>query len=108
MARQKSEWDLEYDVVVLGTGAGGLAATLTGILSTYAYRSAPASTLAPMQYFEIVSATILAWYVFGDFPDAVKWLGIAIIMGSGLYILWRERKTASAPVSKSGEFTPPP
>ena len=29
MARQKSEWDLEYDVVVLGTGAGGLAATLT-------------------------------------------------------------------------------
>lgn len=30
MARQKSEWDLEYDVVVLGTGAGGLAATLTG------------------------------------------------------------------------------
>ncbi len=88
--------------------AVGLAATLTGILSTYAYRSAPASTLAPMQYFEIVSATILAWYVFGDFPDAVKWLGIAIIMGSGLYILWRERKTASAPVSKSGEFTPPP
>lgn len=86
----------------------GLIATLSGILSTYAYRSAPASTLAPIQYFEIVSATILAWYVFGDFPDGVKWLGIAIIMGSGLYILWRERKTASAPVSKSGEFTPPP
>ena len=86
----------------------GIAATLTGILSTYAYRSAPASTLAPMQYFEIVSATILAWHVFGDLPDAVKWLGIAIIMGSGLYILWRERQAASSPVSKSGEFTPPP
>jgi S-adenosylmethionine uptake transporter len=36
-------------------------------------------------------------------PDALKWLGIAIIIGSGLYIIWRERrvnKTASiAPVS---------
>lgn len=73
------------------------------MLGVYAYRAAPASVLAPLQYLEIVSATIFGWLVFGDLPDALKWLGIAIIIGSGLYIIWRERqvqKTAGiAPVS---------
>ncbi|QFI67079.1 DMT family transporter [Sinorhizobium alkalisoli] len=78
----------------------GVAATVSGVLGVYAYRAAPASVLAPLQYLEIVSATILGWLVFGDLPDALKWLGIAIIIGSGLYIIWRERrlqKTAGTP-----------
>ncbi|MXN43953.1 EamA family transporter [Shinella kummerowiae] len=69
-----------------------VAATIAGVLGVYAYRSAPASTLAPLQYLEIVSATILGWWVFGHLPDAVKWLGIAIIIASGLYVIWRERQ----------------
>jgi S-adenosylmethionine uptake transporter len=81
----------------------GVTATISGVLGVYAYRAAPASVLAPLQYLEIVSATIFGWLVFGDLPDALKWLGIAIIIGSGLYIIWRERqvqKTATvAPVS---------
>ncbi|MCV9999842.1 DMT family transporter [Pararhizobium sp. YC-54] len=81
----------------------GVTATISGVLGVYAYRAAPASVLAPLQYLEIVSATIFGWLVFGDLPDALKWLGIAIIIASGLYIIWRERrinKTASiAPVS---------
>lgn len=77
-----------------------VAATIAGVLGVYAYRSAPASTLAPLQYLEIVSATVLGWWVFGHLPDAIKWLGIAIIIGSGLYVIWRERqvgKTATSP-----------
>lgn len=80
--------------------AAAIAATIAGVLGVYAYRSAPASTLAPLQYLEIVSATILGWWVFGDLPDALKWLGISIIICSGLYVIWRERqvnKTASIP-----------
>ncbi len=78
----------------------GVTATVSGVLGVYAYRAAPASVLAPLQYLEIVSATIFGWLVFGDLPDALKWLGIAIIIGSGLYIIWRERqvqKTAGTP-----------
>jgi len=78
----------------------GITATISGVLAVYAYRAAPASVLAPLQYLEIVSATILGWLVFGDLPDALKWLGIAIIITSGLYIIWRERKlqkSASVP-----------
>ncbi|RUM08221.1 DMT family transporter [Rhizobium chutanense] len=85
-------------------GVGAMAA-IAGIFGVYAYRAAPASTLAPLQYFEIVSATIFAWLVFGDFPDAMKWLGIVIIMASGFYILWRERRFASKPVSDTSEVT---
>ncbi len=98
-----------FDPVVPGMTASlyllgvGVTATISGVLGVYAYRAAPASVLAPLQYLEIVSATIFGWLVFGDLPDALKWLGIAIIIASGLYIIWRERminKTASiAPVS---------
>lgn len=99
---------LPGNIAAMGQLVGvSLAATTSGILSVYAYRCAPASTLAPLQYFEIVSATVLGWYVFGNFPDALKWLGIAIIIASGLYILWRERKTASR-LPPSGEPTPNP
>ena len=89
-------------------GGVGVMAAIAGILGVYAYRAAPASTLAPLQYFEIVSATIFAWLVFGDFPDALKWLGILIIIASGLYIIWRERRFASRPVSDTSEATRAP
>lgn len=87
-----------FTVLLWLVGVGFFAA-LSGILAVYAYRAAPASVLAPLQYFEIVSATLFGWLVFGDFPDAVKWLGIAIIIGSGLYIIWRERRVAAKPVT---------
>jgi S-adenosylmethionine uptake transporter len=70
----------------------GLSATVSGILSIYAYRAAPASVLAPLQYLEIVTACLVAYLVFGDFPDLLKWVGIAIIMASGLFVIWREDK----------------
>jgi drug/metabolite transporter (DMT)-like permease len=91
--------DLTTTTWMVGVGA---VAALSGLLAVYAYRAAPASVIAPLQYFEIVSATLLGWLVFGDFPDPVKWLGISIIIGSGLYIIWRERRAASLkPVTNS-------
>jgi S-adenosylmethionine uptake transporter len=89
--------DAENMVYIAGAAA---AATVAGVLGVYAYRAAPASTLAPLQYLEIVSATILGWWVFGHLPDALKWVGIAIIIGSGLYVIFRERqlnRTATTP-----------
>lgn len=65
------------------------------LLVVRAFRMAPLSLLAPFQYFEIISATILGYAVFGDFPNAWKWVGIGIIVGSGLFILWRERVNAT-------------
>lgn len=73
--------------------AGGLLA-LTFLLITHAFSKVEASLLAPFQYLEIVGATVVGLLVFGDFPDALTWLGTAIILGSGVYVFHRERKAA--------------
>ena len=51
--------------------------------------------LAPLGYLEIVAGTAFGWFFFGDFPTPATWLGIAVIAGSGLYILNRERVRAA-------------
>lgn len=61
-----------------------------------AFAHAPPSVLAPLNYLEIVAATALGWLVFDDFPDGQTWVGIALIVGSGLYIVHRERIAAAA------------
>ncbi|WP_299347964.1 DMT family transporter [uncultured Maritalea sp.] len=70
---------------------------LAYVLIAEAFKRAPASLLAPFQYIEIVAATILGYLVFGDFPDALTWLGIAIILGSGLYVFYREQYADQSP-----------
>ena len=69
----------------------GLIATVGHLLMVAAFARAHASLLAPFQYVELVSATILGFVVFGDFPEAATWFGVAIIVGSGLYVFHRER-----------------
>jgi len=81
--------------VLLSTGVSG---ALGHLLQIGAYRNAPASTLAPFIYIQIVSASALGWLVWGDFPSPLSWLGIAIVCGSGVtigLIEWRRRAHAS-------------
>ena len=60
-------------------------------LIVLAFAHAPAVVLAPLNYLEIVSATILGYIVFGNFPDSYTWIGIAIIISCGIYIAHRAR-----------------
>ena len=71
----------------------GFWAAASHMCMTVALNCAPASTLAPLHYLEIVTAVALGYLVFGDFPNALTWAGIAIIVASGLYIIHRERIT---------------
>jgi drug/metabolite transporter (DMT)-like permease len=75
--------------------AVGLIATVGHLMVVHAFQRAPASVLAPFTYIEIVSATALSYLVFGEIPQGMKWLGIAIIVGAGLYVWWRERVAAA-------------
>lgn len=70
----------------------GVLGTTGHLLFVQASRLAPSSLIAPMQYFEIACAALLGYLVFGDFPDFWKWVGIAIIVGSGAYVLWGESR----------------
>jgi S-adenosylmethionine uptake transporter len=81
------------NALVLMVGMG-VVATTGHLLLTQAFRFAPAGILAPFQYLEIISATALGYLVFGDLPDDLTVIGVAIIVGSGLYIFHRERMNA--------------
>jgi len=74
----------------------GLASTVSHMSMSYALKYAPSSTLAPLHYFEMLTATLFGYLVFGDFPNALTWVGIGIITASGLYIIHRERVSAAA------------
>ena len=69
----------------------GVVATISHLCITYALRFAPAGTVAPLQYLEIVGATVIGYLAFGDFPQPLTWVGIAIIVASGIYVFARER-----------------
>lgn len=81
-------------LVLFGTGFWG---SLGHLLQIQAYRKAPASLLAPFVYLQIIAAAVLGWLVWGHFPDALTWLGIAIICGSGIIIGWIEWRRPAAP-----------
>ena len=72
-------------------GAMGLISAVAHLLVVLAFRSAPASVLAPFNYLEIVTATIFGYLVFDEFPGGLQWTGIAIIVTTGLFIFFRER-----------------
>jgi len=86
-------WPTAFEWLLLS--GVGLIATTTHLMIVHAFKRAPASTLAPFQYLEIVAATALGYFIFGDFPDTLKWLGTFIIVASGLFVLWREQQVHS-------------
>lgn len=89
-----SDFELSLPSSVLGLVLLVILGSLSGyvhMIVVRAFRMAPLSLLAPFQYFEIISATVLGYALFGDFPSFSKWIGILIIVASGLFIIWRER-----------------
>ena len=61
-------------------------------LLAMAHRYAPASTLAPFLYQQILYMALFGYVVFGSVPDAAVWIGAGIVIGSGLYLFARERR----------------
>ena len=71
--------------------AMGLVATGGHFLIILSFRYTEASVLAPFSYWEIITNIIIGYYFFNDIPDKWTWLGIIIIIGSGIYILLKKR-----------------
>jgi drug/metabolite transporter (DMT)-like permease len=55
-----------------------------------AFMRAPASVLAPFSFTQLIWATLLGYVIFGDLPDGATLLGALVIIGSGLYVFYRE------------------
>ena len=70
----------------------GIIATIGHLALVHATRYAPASTLAPLQYLEIIGAVVFGYLVFGDGLSLSTIIGVSIIIASGLYIFYRETR----------------
>jgi drug/metabolite transporter (DMT)-like permease len=68
--------------------AVGIASCVGHLLITVAHEHAKASTLAPLTYLSIITATIYGYLLFADLPDLATWTGAAIVIASGLYLWW--------------------
>jgi len=72
-------------------GMGGLGGTAVLFL-VVSYRMTEQSNLAPFNYFGIPFAFFFGWLVFGEAPFSDLFPGAILIVGSGLLVIWRERR----------------
>ena len=73
----------------------GFFASLGHLFIILSLRYADASKLAPFGYFEIVTSIIIGYYFFNHFPDSWTFVGLFIIISSGIYIFRREHEIGS-------------
>ena len=70
----------------------GILGGIAQLLLTASLRVASVVAVAPFDYTQLLWAVMLGWLVWSDVPSSSTWIGAAIIIASGLYTLFRERK----------------
>jgi drug/metabolite transporter (DMT)-like permease len=68
----------------------GIMAAVGSVLFTSAYKFAPANFVAPFEYTAMIWAVTFGVLLFADFPDTFTWVGMAVVVASGLWMMWRD------------------
>jgi len=84
----------------------GLCGGVAQILMTESYRHGDVSIIAPFEYTSMILGIIIGYLVFGDVPTAHMIVGGAIVIVSGIFIIWREHRLGLER-SKARRVTPP-
>lgn len=71
----------------------GVGVAFAGFFISQAYRVAEAGFVAPFEYLAMPLSILWGIALFGEYPDVFTWLGSTLIIGAGLFMLWRERRT---------------
>jgi drug/metabolite transporter (DMT)-like permease len=87
-------WPTAIDAGLLGSM--GVLSAVGMMLYINAYKSAEANFVAPFEYTAMIWAVTFGILIFHDFPDQWTWTGAAIVVGSGLFMLWRDNKRRSS------------
>lgn len=86
-----SPHDLMSWALLAGVGVlGGIAQ----ICITKSLEAAPLQITAPFDYTQLLIASLLGWLIWAELPSETTWLGAILIIGTGLYTIFRERKLA--------------
>jgi len=84
-------WVMPNLIDFLLIASTGLVAACGSFLLTQGYRLAEANVVAPFEYISIPLATLLGWAIWGEVPEWPTGIGIALIIGAGLYVLKTKR-----------------
>jgi len=84
----------------------GICGGVAQILLTQSYRHAGMSVIAPFEYTSLILAIGAGYFVFGDVPTAYTIVGGAIVVASGLFIIWREQRLG-LPRGAARKLVPP-
>jgi drug/metabolite transporter (DMT)-like permease len=86
-------WAWHPWLIMISTGVSG---GISHYLLILAHRRAPAPILAPFTYIGLISQTLLGYLIFSQVPNEWTLAGGAVIVCSGLYLLYRERTVSKA------------
>jgi len=81
------QWEHWPWLVVLG-----LTGTFGQLMLTGAFKRAPVAVIAPLDYTHMIWAVIFGYIFWGHLPGMTTWMGTAVIVASGLYIIFREHR----------------
>ncbi|MDZ7710763.1 MAG: DMT family transporter [Roseovarius sp.] len=96
------DWPATGDYALFA--ALGVSGLFGGLFISQAYRLSEAAFAAPFEYVAMPLAIFWGVMVFGTWPDATAWIGIALIIGSGLYLLWRETVRDETVTTKAPKY----
>ena len=68
----------------------GLASAIGGYFISQAYRLSEAALIAPIEYLGLVLAVFWGIAIFDEWPDNIAWIGMILILGGGILMIWRE------------------
>jgi drug/metabolite transporter (DMT)-like permease len=85
-------WHTPTKVELIELIATGFLGGVAHIFLTESYRHASASVVAPFDYTSMLWALLIGWWVFGELPAALVYVGGVIVAAAGLFVIWRERQ----------------
>ncbi len=94
-----SDWqplDTRLALLLVGSSVFILAAYICSVM---VMRVGDVSFIAPFRYTGLLWALLLGWLVFGDWPDTVTMAGAFIVVATGVFTLYRERKSSRRPAA---------
>ncbi|MCR4268390.1 DMT family transporter [Nitratireductor sp. ZSWI3] len=99
-------WEALTREQFLALAGAGVCGGVAQILMTECYRHAELSTIAPFEYTSMILAIVIGYFAFGDVPTLYTLSGGVIVIGAGLFIIWRERQLGLRRVA-ARRFVPP-
>ena len=84
----------------------GIFGSLGVMFVTHAFRLGPAAVISPFEYSALLWATLLGFMLWGELPDTMTLIGAAIIIASGLYMIYRETKKTGHSKPKLPSMSP--